>query len=133
MGMMAAAVSVLGTALSLLLSPIGLIVAALVAAEMLIWRYWEPLKAFFTGVFTGIMERLVLLRETFSQFSPIFDAIGSAISQVINRRHVKNDHINRSAKWYYIGAGETQIDLDGVLYPEIKGGDVSLTVLATQA
>lgn len=99
MGMMAAAVSVLGTALSLLLSPIGLIVAALVAAEMLIWRYWEPLKAFFTGVFTGIMERLVLLRETFSQFSPIFDAIGSAISQVINRRHMKNDHINRSAKW----------------------------------
>lgn len=29
--------------------------------------------------------------------------------------------------------GETQINLDGVLYPEITGGDVSLTVLATQA
>lgn len=40
------AISVLGTALSLLLSPIGLIVAAFVAAGVLIWRYWEPLKAF---------------------------------------------------------------------------------------
>ena len=51
----------------------------------------------------------------------------------LNWRHVKNDRINRSAKWQYIGAGETQINLDGVLYPEITGGDVSLTVLATQA
>lgn len=76
------AISVLGTALSLLLSPIGLIVAALVAAGLLIWRYWEPLKAFFAGVFTGIMERLAPLRETFAQFSPIFDAISSAVSQV---------------------------------------------------
>ena len=51
----------------------------------------------------------------------------------LNWRHVKNDRINRSAKWQYIGAGETQINLDGVLYPEITGGDISLTVLATQA
>lgn len=74
----------LGTALSLLLSPIGLIVAAFVAAGVLIWRYWEPLKAFFAGVFTGIMERLAPLCETFAQFSPIFDAISSAVSQVFN-------------------------------------------------
>jgi len=55
------------------------------------------------------------------------------LSHSLNWRHVKNDRINRSAKWQYIGAGETQINLDGVLYPEITGGDVSLTVLATQA
>ena len=78
------AVTVLGSALSLLFSPIGLIVAAFVAAGVLIWRYWEPLKAFFAGVFTGIMERLAPLRDTFSQFSPIFDAIGSAVSEVFN-------------------------------------------------
>ncbi|TNL00055.1 phage tail tape measure protein, partial [Kosakonia cowanii] len=82
--MITAAVSVLGTALSLLLSPIGLIVAAFVAAGVLIWRYWEPLKAFFAGVFTGIMERLAPLRETFAQFSPVFDAIGSAVGQVFD-------------------------------------------------
>ncbi|MBJ9164828.1 phage tail tape measure protein [Citrobacter farmeri] len=82
--MITTSISVLGAALSLLLSPIGLIAAAFVAAGVLIWKYWEPLKAFFAGVFTGIMERLAPLRETFAQFSPIFDAIGSAVSQVFN-------------------------------------------------
>ncbi|HCW0178823.1 TPA: phage tail protein [Citrobacter freundii] len=48
-------------------------------------------------------------------------------------RHVKNERINRSASWQYIGAGEDQITLSGVLYPEITGGEVSLTVLTTQA
>ncbi len=44
--MITGAVSVLGGALSFLLSPIGLIGAAFVAAGLLIWRYWEPIKAF---------------------------------------------------------------------------------------
>ncbi|MBG6247347.1 MULTISPECIES: phage tail protein [Symbiopectobacterium] len=48
-------------------------------------------------------------------------------------RHVKNERINRSAKWQYIGAGEDQITLDGILYPEITGGEMSLTALNTQA
>lgn len=48
-------------------------------------------------------------------------------------RHVKNERINRSASWQYIGAGEDQITLSGILYPEITGGEVSLTVLTTQA
>lgn len=48
-------------------------------------------------------------------------------------RHVKNERINRSAAWQYIGAGDDQITLSGVLYPEITGGEVSLTLLTTQA
>ncbi|VDZ56317.1 phage tail tape measure protein [Citrobacter freundii] len=81
-GMITGAVSVLGGALSLLLSPIGLVGAAFVAAGLLIWKYWEPIKAFFAGVFSGIMERLAPLRESFAQFSPLFDAISNGISQV---------------------------------------------------
>ncbi len=46
-------------------------------------------------------------------------------------RHVKNERINRSASWQYIGAGDDQITLSGVLYPEITGGEVSLSVLTT--
>lgn len=75
---------VLGPALSLLFSPIGLLVAALVGGALLIWKYWEPIKAFFEGVFSIIMEKLAPLRESFARFSPIFDAIGSAISQVFD-------------------------------------------------
>ena len=48
-------------------------------------------------------------------------------------RHVKNERINRSAKWQYIGAGDDQITLSGVLYPEVTGGKTSLAVLDTQA
>ncbi|WP_409307412.1 phage tail tape measure protein [Pectobacterium sp. B1J-3] len=86
--MISGAVSILGGALSLLLSPIGLIGAAFIAAGVLIWKYWEPIKAFFSGMFSGIMESLAPLRaafsQTFAQFSPIFDAIGTAVSNVVN-------------------------------------------------
>ncbi|HFK6846066.1 TPA: phage tail tape measure protein, partial [Escherichia coli] len=83
-GMVTGSISLLGGAIGALFSPVGLIVAAFVAAAVLIWKYWEPIKAFYAGVFSGIMERLAPLRETFERFGPVFDAIGSGISQVFN-------------------------------------------------
>ncbi|EZJ53749.1 phage P2 GpU family protein [Escherichia coli 2-005-03_S4_C2] len=55
------------------------------------------------------------------------------IQQSRNWRHVKNERINRSASWQYIGAGDDTITLSGLLYPEITGGEVSLTALTSQA
>ncbi|ECM4650741.1 phage tail tape measure protein [Salmonella enterica subsp. enterica serovar Rubislaw] len=81
-GVITGAVSVLGGALSLLLSPVGLIGAAFVAAGVLIWRYWEPIKAFFTGFFSGVWEALTPLRDAFSALSPVFDLIGNGIKSV---------------------------------------------------
>ncbi|EET7248098.1 phage tail tape measure protein [Escherichia coli] len=83
-GMLTGSVSLLGGAIGVLFSPVGLIVAALAGAAVLIWKYWDPIRAFFAGVFSGIMERLTPLRETFERFGPVFDAIGSGISQVFN-------------------------------------------------
>ncbi|EGG2419541.1 phage tail tape measure protein [Escherichia coli] len=83
-GMVTGSVSLLGGAIGALFSPVGLIVAALAGAVVLIWKYWDPIRAFFAGVFSGIMERLIPLRETFERFGPVFDAIGSGISQVFN-------------------------------------------------
>ncbi|EGY7161007.1 phage tail tape measure protein [Salmonella enterica subsp. enterica serovar Bareilly] len=83
-GLITSAVSVLGGALSLLLSPIGLIGAAFVAAGLLIWKYWEPIKAFFAGFFAGVWEALTPLREAFSALSPVFEKIGDAIKSVWN-------------------------------------------------
>ncbi|EFB8896734.1 phage tail tape measure protein [Escherichia coli] len=83
-GMVTGSVSLLGGAIGALFSPVGLIVAALAGAAVLIWKYWDPIRAFFAGVFSGIMERLTLLRETFERFGPVFDAIGSGISLVFN-------------------------------------------------
>ncbi|ECH9843557.1 TPA: phage tail tape measure protein [Salmonella enterica] len=83
-GLITGAFSMLGGALSLLLSPIGLIGAAFVAAGLLIWKYWEPIKAFFAGFFAGIWEALTPLREAFSALSPVFEAIGNGIKSVWN-------------------------------------------------
>lgn len=74
--------SVLGGVLSFLLSPIGLIGAAFAAAALLLWRYWEPVKAFFSGFFDGVMQALTPLRDAFSGLAPVFDTISNALSQV---------------------------------------------------
>lgn len=81
-GMITGAVSVLGGVLSFLLSPIGLIGAAFVAAGLLIWRYWEPIKAFFSGFFAGVWQALAPLRSAFSSLAPVFSALGSGIKAV---------------------------------------------------
>ncbi|MBN6129353.1 phage tail tape measure protein [Escherichia coli] len=83
-GMVTGSISLLGGAIGALFSPVGLIVAAFVAAAVLIWKYWEPIKAFYAGVFSGIMERLAPLRETFERFGPVFDVVRDGIIQVFN-------------------------------------------------
>lgn len=46
-------------------------------------------------------------------------------------RHVKNERVNQSASWQYIGTGDDTVTLEGVLYPEITGGNLSLSALET--
>ncbi|WP_206615671.1 phage tail tape measure protein [Raoultella ornithinolytica] len=81
-GVITGAVSALGGALSFLLSPIGLIGAAFVAAGLLIWRYWEPIKAFFSGFFTGVWQALTPVRAAFSALVPVFSALGNGIKAI---------------------------------------------------
>ncbi|MDS7809807.1 phage tail tape measure protein [Klebsiella michiganensis] len=81
-GMITGAVSLLGGALPFLISPIGLIGAAFVAAGLLIWRYWEPIKAFFSGFFSGVWQAMTPLRSAFSSLAPVFSALGSGIKAV---------------------------------------------------
>ncbi|MBD2806568.1 phage tail tape measure protein [Xenorhabdus szentirmaii] len=81
-----AAMSVIGGGFSLLFSPLGLLIAVIVGAAVLIWKYWEPIKAWFSGFFSGLMEAIAPVRDTlaaaFAPFAPIFNAIGSAIKKV---------------------------------------------------
>lgn len=82
MGIASSALSVLGGALSLLLSPIGLIGAAFIATGLLIWRFWEPIKAFFAGFFAGVMQAFTPFRDAFAGLAPVFDVISNAVSQL---------------------------------------------------
>ncbi|MBQ0398665.1 phage tail tape measure protein [Providencia rettgeri] len=90
-GLMAAgssAINLIGGGFSLLLSPVGLFVAAIVAAGILIYQYWEPIKAFFSGFWDGFTSTLapigVAFSATFAPFAPIFDSISNAVSKVWN-------------------------------------------------
>ncbi|HIF9036747.1 TPA: phage tail tape measure protein, partial [Yersinia enterocolitica] len=74
----------LGSAVGLVLSPVGLLVAAIIGAGVLIYQYWQPIQAFFSGFFTGLMAGLQPVKAAFVPLAPIFDAIGSAIGRVWN-------------------------------------------------
>lgn len=82
------AINLIGGGFSLLLSPVGLFVAAIVAAGVLIYQYWEPIKAFFSGFWDGFTAALapigVAFSATFAPFAPIFDGISNAVSKVWN-------------------------------------------------
>lgn len=82
------AISLIGSGFSLLLSPVGLFVAAIVAAGVLIYQYWEPIKAFFSGFWDGFTSALAPIGQafnaTFAPFAPIFDGISNAVSKVWN-------------------------------------------------
>lgn len=76
----------LGGGLSLLLSPIGILVIALSAAAIAVIKFWESIKAFFTGFYTGLMSGLQPLTSAFSTafapLAPLFDSIGNAVGGV---------------------------------------------------
>ncbi|MDX7712735.1 phage tail tape measure protein [Aeromonas caviae] len=61
----------------LLMNPIGLIVTAIGIAALTIYRYWEPIKAFFSGFFQGLKEGLGPVAAV---FAPAFEAMASALS-----------------------------------------------------
>lgn len=60
----------------------GLIAAAFVAAGLLIWKFWEPIKAFFSGLFDGILRGLSPLIKSFSFLYPVFDSIANGVSRL---------------------------------------------------
>lgn len=55
-GMVTGSVSLLGGAIGALFSPVGLIVAALAGAAVLIWKYWDPIRAFLPGCSAGLWK-----------------------------------------------------------------------------
>lgn len=78
--------SIARVALTTMFGPIGLVVTALVIAALTIYKYWDHIKAFFSGFFDGLMIGLAPIREAFSgafsAVAPTFDAIWSAVKKV---------------------------------------------------
>lgn len=53
-GLRAAAVAARALSLALLANPIGLVVAAIAAAALLVWYYWEPISEFFIDLWADV-------------------------------------------------------------------------------
>lgn len=81
-GIVTQALSGLSVALSLPLGLIGAIGVAFIAAGVLIWKYWEPIKAFFTGFFAGVMDALTPFRDALACLGPLFGVITTAVSRL---------------------------------------------------
>ncbi|MGF2652846.1 phage tail tape measure protein [Serratia marcescens] len=123
LGAVTGAVSLLGGAIAALFSPVGLIVAAFVAAGLLIWKYWAPIKAFFSGFFAGVWEALGPLREAFSALSPVFDSIVNGIKSVWNwfKRLLEPSDASRETLEKCTRAGKT--------FGKVVGGFIQTLVL----
>lgn len=73
------------------LNPMFLAMTAIAIAAITIYKYWEPIKAFFIGVWEGFTTAMVPVKaafepiiKLFEPLAPIFNAIGDAIGSVIN-------------------------------------------------
>ena len=87
--------SLISLSVALFTTPIGWIILAIGAAALLIIKYWQPIKAFFIGLWAGLVEGLAPLRQTFSTvfdsmrdslapLEPLWNVLGSALGFVID-------------------------------------------------
>ncbi|WP_175667031.1 phage tail tape measure protein [Burkholderia multivorans] len=76
-----------------LMSPIGVVIAGIALAALLIVRYWEPIKAFFSGFWQGLADGLKplaplvsrafgILGAAFAPLKPLFDWLMGAAKGV---------------------------------------------------
>lgn len=75
----------IAAALGAITLPVGIAVAAVVAAAALIYQYWEPLSAFFSGVIDGVKVALAPLFEAFKPLKPIFDEVSALIALAFDK------------------------------------------------
>ncbi|MAQ92629.1 MAG: phage tail tape measure protein [Rhodothermaceae bacterium] len=77
--MAAATASVWSFTAALLANPVGLVVAGIVGAAFLIYKYWAPIKAFFVGVGQGIMEAIGPVLPALQPLISFARGVGSAV------------------------------------------------------
>jgi phage-related tail protein len=65
--------------LGALLSPIGLVVAALAGVALVIWKYWQPIGAFLGGVVEGFKAAAAPISAAFDPLKPVFQWIGDKV------------------------------------------------------
>lgn len=73
----------LGSVISFLFSPIGLLGAAFVTAGVLIYKNWEKVKAFFGGFWEGLKSGLAPVIEKFKPLGNLFGVVVGWIEKAV--------------------------------------------------
>lgn len=61
------------------------VVAAVAVVGLVIYKYWEPLKAFFSGFFSGFQSAIAPISQAISKaFSPIINTIGPIVGPILS-------------------------------------------------
>ena len=76
------AIGQLGVAL--LTTPIGWAIMAIAVAALLIIKYWQPIKAFFAGMWAGFMQGIAPLLATLSALGPMLSQIFAPLRPVLD-------------------------------------------------
>ncbi|WP_342221333.1 phage tail tape measure protein [Candidatus Fukatsuia endosymbiont of Tuberolachnus salignus] len=63
----------LSAALIGLLSPMGLVIAAIAGTALTLTRYWQPMTAFLRGLIEGFRQAAAPIKEAFAPLQPLFD------------------------------------------------------------
>ncbi|UAA38225.1 hypothetical protein KIH87_16260 [Paraneptunicella aestuarii] len=75
-------------AIAMAANPVGAVVAAIVIAialaAALIYKFWDPIKAFIGGVVEGLSAAAQPILDAFPPLQPIFSAVGNMIGTVVD-------------------------------------------------
>ena len=106
--------------LAFLSNPIGAILTAIAVAGALVYKYWDHVKAFFSGFFEGLRKNIApvtdifngffsAIKSAFSPLMPIFSKISSFFSSLFGQSTATKEEIegltNAGAKFGEIVAG----------------------------
>lgn len=69
----------IGSVMGVLLSPVTLVIAALAGVALVIWKYWQPIKAFLGGVVEGFSAAAAPIMAAFAPLQPVFGWIGDKV------------------------------------------------------
>ncbi|EBG2974182.1 phage tail tape measure protein [Enterobacter asburiae] len=112
-------------------APVWGLIALFAAAAVAVIKFWQPIKAFFSGFFTGLMAGLQPITQAFNAvfapLAPIFDSIGNAISGVLEwfTKLLEPIQFSSEALASCTSAGET--------FGKVVGGAISALTLPIQA
>lgn len=66
--------------------PVLAVIAAIAAGALLVWKYWQPISAFLTGMWQGISQAMepviATLSSAFAPLAPLWDVIAGAMGRV---------------------------------------------------